>query len=66
MSRFSVPEMSCGHCRATIETALTEADAGAELTFDMDARSVEVDSVLEPTEVIATLKQAGYEASEIG
>lgn len=66
MSRFSVPEMSCGHCRATIETALTEADAGAELTFDMEARSVEVDTTLEPVEVIATLKQAGYDAAQIG
>lgn len=66
MSRFSVPEMSCGHCRATIKTAFAEADAAAELRFDMTAREIDVDSVLKPAEVIATLKQAGYDASEIG
>lgn len=66
MSRYSVPEMSCGHCRATIESALLDADGGAELTFDMEARTVDVDSVLEPDEVIVTLKQAGYEASKVG
>lgn len=66
MSKFSVPEMSCGHCKATIENALHEADAGAELTFDMDARQVEVDSVLDTPAVISTMKAAGYEANEIG
>lgn len=66
MARFSVPEMSCGHCKATIETALLEADAGAELTFDMEAREVEVDSVLEQGEVVAVMKEAGYESTPIG
>lgn len=65
MSRFAVPEMSCGHCRAKIEDALLEADGGAELSFDMEAREVEVDSVLETGEVIAAMQGAGYAASEI-
>lgn len=66
MSRFSVPDMSCGHCRATIEKALLDADAAAELSFDMEAREVEVDSALNPAEVLATMEEAGYAASQIG
>jgi len=66
MSRFSVPDMSCGHCKAKIEDALLEADGGAELGFDMDAREVTVDSVLETGEVVDTIKGAGYAAAEIG
>ncbi|GKY86325.1 heavy-metal-associated domain-containing protein [Sinisalibacter aestuarii] len=65
MSKFSVPDMSCGHCKATIETALLDADAGAELSFDMEAREVEVDSTLATAEVLAAMKDAGYPASEI-
>lgn len=66
MSRFSVPDMSCGHCKATIENAVLDADGGAELSFDMEAREVEVDSVLNTDEVIATMKEAGYEATVKG
>lgn len=66
MSRYSVPEMSCGHCKAKIEGALLDADGGAELSFDMEAREVEVDSVLDSAEVIAAMQAAGYEANQIG
>ena len=66
MSRYSVPDMSCGHCKAKIEDALLEADGGAELSFDMEAREVEVDSVLAAAEVMETIKTAGYAATEIG
>ena len=48
------------------ELAQGKADGGAELSFDMEAREVEVDSTLDVSEIIATVKGAGYEASQIG
>ena len=66
MSRFSVPDMSCGHCKAKIEDALLEADGGAELEFDMDAREIAVDSTLDAGEVLDTIKAAGYAATALG
>ena len=46
MTTFSIPEMSCGHCKAKIEDAVMDADEGAVIAFDMDAREVEIDSTL--------------------
>lgn len=65
MSRYSVPEMSCGHCRAKIEAAVLDADEGAGLDFDMEAREIEIDSVLETSEIVAVMEAAGYPATEI-
>jgi len=66
MSRFSVPEMTCGHCKAKIEDALLDADGGAGLAFDMEKREVDVDSVLESAEVADIMREAGYESQPIG
>ncbi len=60
---LSVPEMSCGHCKATIEAAL--AAVGAKADFDLPNHEVEV-SGLPAATVLAALKGAGYEAEVIG
>ncbi len=63
MSRYSVPEMSCGHCKATIVTALTAADPKAEVETDLENKTVTVVSALDPTRLQAILQQAGYPAT---
>ena len=47
MIRFSVPDMNCGHCTASIEKAIVTIDPHATVTCDLTARSVEVDSALD-------------------
>jgi copper chaperone len=63
MTKLSVPNMSCGHCRASIEKAVTEADPVADLDFDMEKRTVEVDTDVGTEALLAILKDAGYPAS---
>lgn len=65
MTNYHVPDMSCGHCKAAIETAMRGADAAARLDFDMASRTVSVDSALEPSAIRATLAAAGYPATAI-
>lgn len=60
--RFNVPDMSCGHCKAAIERAMSSADAAAVLEFDLPARTVAIDSALPAAQVQAVLAEAGYPA----
>ncbi len=57
-----VPDMSCGHCRASIEGAL--APMGLKPEFDMAARRVTLPGG-EPEAVLAALERIGFPASQI-
>lgn len=63
MTIFTVPDMSCGHCKAAIEKAITGADSTAAVSFDMDARKIEVSSSLTVDELAALLSREGYPSS---
>lgn len=64
MTTYSVPDMSCGHCKASItDTLMTEGDA-VELAFDMDNRRVTVAGI-EADQVIALLDEVGFPASAV-
>ncbi|MFV0336384.1 MAG: heavy-metal-associated domain-containing protein [Tropicimonas sp.] len=60
--KFSVPDMSCGHCTSAIEKAVKAADAGANVTCDIPARSVTIESSLGAGTLAEILKQAGYDS----
>lgn len=62
MTKFSVPEMSCGHCKASIEGAIASVDADAQLKIDLTQREVTVDSQVDDEALIAAMKSEGYEA----
>ena len=58
--KFSVPDMSCGHCTAAIESAVKSADPTAGVECDLSARHVRVASVLPADQVLAIIRDAGY------
>ncbi|MFG6442379.1 heavy-metal-associated domain-containing protein [Roseateles sp. LKC17W] len=60
MHRFTLPDMSCGHCVAAITEALQALDAQARIAIDRDARTAEVDSALPRETLVAALAEAGY------
>ncbi|MCA0042212.1 heavy-metal-associated domain-containing protein [Celeribacter litoreus] len=63
MSVFSVPDMSCGHCKATITEALEAIDDTVEINADMDAREIDVFSDAGDEAILAALSKAGYPAT---
>jgi len=62
MRRFDVPDMSCGHCTASIEKAIKATDPAANITCSTATRTVDIDSDLSTNALIDTIRGAGYEA----
>ncbi|MBN8291859.1 heavy-metal-associated domain-containing protein [Rhodobacter sp. NTK016B] len=63
MATYHIPDMSCGHCKATIETTIQALDPAARIDFDMAARRISVESTLDAVQIQAALGQAGYPAA---
>jgi copper chaperone len=60
---YSVPGISCGHCRAAIAAEVT-AVAGVDLVdVDLDTKLVRISGEnLDDSALIAAIDEAGYEA----
>ncbi len=61
--RFSVPEMSCGHCTAAIEKAVKAVDPAATVECDLESRVVSIGSALDAAAVRTAIREAGYESN---
>jgi copper chaperone len=63
---LSVPDISCDHCRRTIETALGGLLGVRAATVDIGARTVQVtydETSLTPATIRTTLANGGYEVA---
>lgn len=65
MLKLKVPEMSCGHCAATIEKAVRSVDPAARLAIDVGAQTVAVETRAEPAAVREAIRFAGYETEAL-
>ncbi len=63
--KFSVPEMSCGHCTAAIEKSVKAADPAAEVACDLGSREVSIGSSLSGDALQAAIKEAGYDSTVV-
>ena len=63
MTTLSVPDMSCGHCRATVEAALGTLPQVDEVKVDLGSRRIEVTGPAPAAELLQALQAAGYPAT---
>ncbi len=61
--KFHVPDMSCGHCVAAIDTALRAIDPDARVDSDLTSKTVTIMSAQDAATLQAALKEAGYPAT---
>ena len=63
MTTYKVPEMTCGHCKKTVEEALHRIDAKADIKVDLEKHEIALASAASSDQVLAALKAAGYDAT---
>ncbi|WP_421694353.1 heavy-metal-associated domain-containing protein [Aestuariivirga sp.] len=64
--KFTVPDMTCGHCVATVTRAIKDLDAAAEVKVDLAAKSLAVETNLPAAVVSKALDDAGYPNAAAG
>lgn len=65
MQRYNVPEMSCGHCVSTIETAVKGIDPDAVVSADLAGRQVTVQTRIDVARIGGAIRAAGYQNEPI-
>ncbi|WP_395153484.1 heavy-metal-associated domain-containing protein [Ilumatobacter sp.] len=60
---YSVPEISCGHCKSTIEAALQGLGGVARVDVDIDAKTVTVDGG-DRDSIVTAIEDAGYDVAQ--
>ena len=60
--KFTVPEISCGHCKETIESTVNSIESVKSVSVDIDQKSVEIKSTsnLDLSLVSEMLDEQGY------
>ena len=65
MPSFNIPDMTCGHCKETVEKAISDLDGSAKVVVDLDTHNTDVDTQADTGAIVAALKVAGYDAELI-
>lgn len=60
MLRYTVEDMTCGHCVQAITGAVNGLDPVATVAVDLAARTVDVATTASPDAVAAAIREAGY------
>lgn len=59
---YSVPGVSCAHCREAIEGEVSQVAGVDAVNVDLDAKTVSVEGeALDEAAIIAAIDEAGYE-----
>ncbi|MCI0914225.1 MULTISPECIES: heavy-metal-associated domain-containing protein [Pseudomonas] len=62
MQVFNVQGMTCGHCVKAVTRAVQDQDASAKVEVDLAGRQVRVQSALAAEQLLAAIREEGYQA----
>lgn len=65
MITLSIPDMSCGHCKASVESALAPLAGVKSITVDLTSRQVQINGTPQTDALLASLDEIGFPATLI-
>lgn len=63
---FDVSGMTCGHCKAAVESAILAVDGVQAAQVDLEAGKATVEGSFADAQVIESIQEAGYEVAVSG
>lgn len=63
MTKLNVTGMSCNHCSSAVKSALEEVDGVKAVRVDLVGGTAQVEGVADVDDLVAAVREAGYEAS---
>jgi copper chaperone len=64
--KLAIPDMTCGHCKASVEASLAALPDAGEITVDLASRTATVSGTAAPESLIRALDEIGFPATRIG
>jgi len=64
--KLSIPDMTCGHCKATVERTIIDIDSTADVEVDLERRTARVETTAPAEAILNALKAEGYPAAVTG
>jgi copper chaperone len=65
MTVLSVPDMTCGHCKASVEAALSGVPGVGKVSVDLASHRVEVGGGASPEAMLRALDEVGFPAEVV-
>lgn len=63
MLELTLPDMTCGHCVATVKRTVATLDPNAQVEVDLPSHQVRIQTQLEAEQVRKALEEEGYPAA---
>lgn len=62
MLELTLPDMTCGHCSATVKRTVAAIDPAARVEIDLPTHQVRIDTQADADQIRKALEEEGYPA----
>lgn len=66
MTTLSIPDMTCGHCKASVETALNALPDAGQVSVDLAAKTATTTGPAAAATLLKALDEVGFPATLVG